>query len=154
MHAYNEYEMQPVLQSRFIVLLNNSPAANLNRLRMRLRDDYEVFYIYRDHNCPSVRQVLDQIYHAKITGQPMGYKKVIVLFDLESKPVIVSAIEDEFEGLKELLADEVQQLGPIEFEKKYCEHSIFMFGQCMCNNYFPGQYLADVEAFINGPQHQ
>ena len=136
------------------MLLNNRPAANLNRLRMRLRDDHDDFYIYRDHNCPSVRQVLNQTYHVKITGQPVGYKKVIVLFDLESKPVIVSAIEEEFEGLKELMADEVEELGAIEFEKKYCEHSIFMFGQCLCNNYFPVHYLADVEAFINGQQHQ
>ena len=113
-----------------------------------------LLYTCRYHNCPSVHRVLNQIYHAKITGQPVGHKKVIVLSNLESKAVTVSAIEEEFEGLKELLADEVQELGPIEFEKKYCEHSIFMFGQCMCNNYFPGQYLADVQAFLNGQQHQ
>ena len=79
---------------------------------------------------------------------------MIVLFDLESKPVIVSVIEEEFEGLKELMADEVEELGAINFEKLYCEHSIFMFGQCLSNNYFPVQYLADFETFINGQQHQ
>ena len=75
---------------------------------------------------------------------------MIALFEMDTKPIICSVIEDELELLKAQNIDEVQTLGEIEFEKEYCEYMVYMIGQCMCSNYFPAQYLADVTNYING----
>ena len=82
MHPYSVYEMQPLLEENFIVLLSSSPQRNLHRLRMKLREDCEVYYIFKDHNCASVHQFLNEMYFARMQGEAPGHK-VIALFEMD-----------------------------------------------------------------------
>ena len=94
MHHYSVYEMQALLTENVIVLLSSSPQINLHRLRMKLREDREVYYIFKDHNCARIHQFLNETYCARMQGDAPGHK-VIVVFDMESKPFICSVIEYE-----------------------------------------------------------
>ena len=67
---------------------------------------------------------------------------------MDTKEIISNTIEEELELLKVQNIDELNALGDTEFEKKYCEYTVYMIGQCMCPNYFPQQYLEDVNNFI------
>ena len=91
MHPYYVYEMQPLLEESLIVLLSSSPQRNLQRLRMKLRDECEVYYIFKDHNCASVHQFLNEMYFARMHGEAPGHK-VIALFEMDTKPIICSVI--------------------------------------------------------------
>ena len=94
MHHYAVYESHPLLRENFIALLSSSPQINLHQLRMKLREDCELYHIFKDHNCPSVHQFLNETFFARMQGEAPGHR-VIALFEMDTKPIISSVIEDE-----------------------------------------------------------
>ena len=146
MDHYAVYETNH-LRDNFITILSSSPQVNQHRFCMKLRDDCEVYYIFKEHNCAHIHDFLNETYFGIMQGEAPSHK-VIVLFEMDTKEIISNVIEEELELLKEHNIDELQTLGDIEFDKKYCEYTVYMIGQCMCPNYFPQQYLEDVNNYI------
>ena len=116
MNHYAVYETNHLLRDNFITILSSSPRVILHTFRMKLREDCEVYYIFKDHNCLNIHQFLNETLFGRMQGEAPCHK-VIVLFEMNTKEIISNIIEEELELLKVQNIDELNTLGDTELKK-------------------------------------